>query len=226
MKKTIELQGVNKFYTVGQSKLHVLKSISLAVEKGEFLAILGPSGSGKSTLMNVIGCMDRADGGTYLLDDIPVHIAKEDQLTKIRNQKIGFIFQKYHLIPTYNVLQNIVMPLLVRGMTLKEAEEASQDTIHMLGLDKRIRHKPRELSGGQQQRVAIARALVGEPSILLADEPTGALDQNSGQEVLKLFHRLNEMGNTIVMITHDLNVAENAKRIVRIVDGELYENAG
>ena len=219
----LQTKDLRKIYGAGETEVRALDGVDLSVEKGEFLAVLGPSGSGKSTLMNVIGCMDKADGGTYFLDDIPIHKAKEGQLTRIRNQKIGFIFQKYHLIPTYNVLQNIVMPLLVRGMSLREAEEASQDTIHMLGLDDRIRHKPRELSGGQQ-RVAIARALVGEPSILLADEPTGALDQNSGKEVLKLFHRLNEMGNTIVMITHDLNVAENAQRIVRIVDGELYED--
>lgn len=224
MKQTIRIEGVNKYYTIGTSQLHALRDVNLSVAAGEFLAILGPSGSGKSTLMNVIGCMDKADGGTYFLDDIPIHEASESQLTKIRNQKIGFIFQRYHLIPTYNVLQNIVMPLLVRGMSLNEAQEASRDTIQMLGLDSRMKHKPRELSGGQQQRVAIARALVGEPSILLADEPTGALDQNSGKEVLKLFHRLNEMGNTIVMITHDLDVAKNAKRIVRIVDGELHEN--
>jgi putative ABC transport system ATP-binding protein len=168
--------------------------------------------------------MDKADSGTYCLDGIEVHKASEKQLTRIRNEKIGFIFQKYHLIQTYNVLQNIVMPLLMRGMTLKEAQEASMDTIQLLGLGERIHHKPRELSGGQQQRVAIARALVGEPAILLADEPTGALDQNSGKEVLKLFRKLNEMGNTIVMITHDLTVAQNAKRIVRIVDGELFED--
>ena len=224
MSGTIQMKGVNKYYVIGNSKLHALKNVSLSVEKGEFLAILGPSGSGKSTLMNVIGCMDKADSGTYFLDGIPIHEAKEKQITQIRNEKIGFIFQKYHLIPTYNVLQNIVMPLLVRGMAMKEAEEASRDVIQMLGLAERIRHKPRELSGGQQQRVAIARALVGEPAILLADEPTGALDQNSGKEVLKLFHRLNEIGNTIVMITHDLNVAQNAGRIVRIIDGELHEN--
>ena len=213
MNETIRMEGVNKYYAIGDSKLHALKNVSLCVKKGEFLAVLGPSGSGKSTLMNVIGCMDKADSGTYFLDGIPIHEAKEKQITQIRNEKIGFIFQKYHLIPTYNVLQNIVMPLLVRGMTMKKAEEAGRDVIHMLGL-----------SGGQQQRVAIARALVGEPAILLADEPTGALDQNSGKEVLKLFHRLNEIGNTIVMITHDLNVAQNAGRIVRIVDGELREN--
>ena len=221
MKKIIEMQEINKFYSIGEAKLHALKNISLEVEEGEFLAILGPSGSGKSTLMNLIGCMDRPDGGSYILEGIAVHEAKEKQLTRIRNEKIGFVFQRYHLIPTYNVLQNIVMPLLLRGMSLQEAQEASRDTIQMLGLEERIQHKPGELSGGQQQRVAIARALVGEPSILLADEPTGALDQNSGKEVLKLFHRLNEMGNTIVMITHDLQVAENANRIIRIVDGEL-----
>jgi putative ABC transport system ATP-binding protein len=224
MEKIIEMKGIDKFYQIGQSQLHALKQVSLTVDEGEFLAILGPSGSGKSTLMNIIGCMDKADSGTYCLDGIEVHKASEKQLTKIRNEKIGFIFQKYHLIQTYNVLQNIVMPLLMRGMTLKEAQEASMDTIQLLGLGERIHHKPRELSGGQQQRVAIARALVGEPAILLADEPTGALDQNSGKEVLKLFRKLNEMGNTIVMITHDLTVAQNAKRIVRIVDGELFED--
>lgn len=163
------------------------------------------------------------DSGTYDLDGVAVEHAKEKELVNIRNQKIGFIFQKYHLIPTYNVLQNIVMPLLMRGMTLKDAKEASMETIEMLGLSERIDHKPNELSGGQQQRVAIARALVGQPAILLADEPTGALDRNSGKEVLKLFQRLHDMGNTIVMITHDLGVAEHAGRVVRIVDGELFE---
>ena len=202
----------------------MLKDVSLTVKQGEYLAILGPSGSGKSTLMNIIGCMDVMDSGNYLLDGVAIEQAKEKELVKIRNQKIGFIFQKYHLIPTYNVLQNIVMPLLMRGMGLAEAQETSMDTIDMLGLSQRIGHKPNELSGGQQQRVAIARALVGKPAILLADEPTGALDVNSGKEVLKLFENLNQMGNTIVMITHDLNVAKHAGRVVRIVDGEIYEN--
>ena len=191
---------------------------------GGIYGLLGPNGAGKSTLMNIIGCMDVMDSGNYLLDGVAIEQAKEKELVKIRNQKIGFIFQKYHLIPTYNVLQNIVMPLLMRGMGLTEAQEASMDTIDMLGLSQRIGHKPNELSGGQQQRVAIARALVGKPAILLADEPTGALDVNSGKEVLKLFENLNQMGNTIVMITHDLNVAKHAGRVVRIVDGEIYEN--
>lgn len=223
MKKIIEIKDINKYYSVGSEKLHALKDVNLEVKEGEFLAILGPSGSGKSTLMNVIGCMDKPDSGSYRLDDCQIERASEKKLTRIRNEKIGFIFQKYHLIQTYNVMQNINMPLLVRGMTQKEAEEASLETIRMLGLEERMHHKPRELSGGQQQRVAIARALVGEPAILLADEPTGALDQTSGKEVLKLFHRLHEMGNTIVMITHDLGVAQHAQRIVRIVDGELLE---
>lgn len=221
----ITMQNINKSYGMEGNQLHVLKDISLTVEKGEYLAILGPSGSGKSTLMNIIGCMDVADDGDYQLDGVDIAHAKEKELTKIRNEKIGFIFQKYHLISTYDVLQNIVMPLLMRGKTLQEAKEMSMDTIEMLGLKERISHKPNELSGGQQQRVAIARALVGEPAILLADEPTGALDRGSGKEVLKLFQQLNDMGNTIVMITHDLSVAEHAKRVVRIVDGCLYEEA-
>lgn len=220
----ITMDHVNKSYEMGDQPLHVLKDVSLTVKKGEYIAILGPSGSGKSTLMNIIGCMDVMDSGCYHLDGVEVESAKEKELTVIRNQKIGFIFQKYHLISTYNVLQNIVMPLLMRGIALKDAQEASMDTIKMLGLEERITHKPNELSGGQQQRVAIARALVGNPTLLLADEPTGALDVNSGKEVLKLFQNLNDMGNTIVMITHDLNVAKNAKRIVRIIDGKIYED--
>ena len=220
----IELKNIYKIYHMGDEEVRASDGVSLSINRGEFVAIVGKSGSGKSTLMNIIGCMDVLDEGTYNLDGVEIEKAKEKELTNIRNQKIGFIFQKYHLIPTYNVLQNIVMPLLMRGMTLKDARDASMDTIAMLGLAERIDHKPNELSGGQQQRVAIARALVGQPAILLADEPTGALDRNSGKEVLKLFQCLSDMGNAIVMITHDLSVAEHAKRVVRIVDGELYEN--
>lgn len=224
MEAIISMRNVNKSYHTGAKPLRVLKDVSLTVERGEYLAILGPSGSGKSTLMNIIGCMDVADEGTYFFDGVQIEKADEKELTLIRNQKIGFIFQKYHLISTYNVLQNIVMPLLMRGMTLEEATAASKDIIQMLGLTERIHHKPNELSGGQQQRVAIARALVGQPALLLADEPTGALDQNSGAEVLKLFKKLHDMGNTIVMITHDLSVAKHAERVVQIIDGELFEN--
>ena len=225
MEPIIQMTGVNKYYQVGEEKLHALRNVSLTVDRGEFLAILGPSGSGKSTLMNIIGCMDTADSGSYLLDGSEINAMKDQQLTQVRNEKIGFIFQKYQLIPKYSVMQNICMPLLIRGRSQREAEESSAETIRLLGLGERVTHKPSELSGGQQQRVAIARALVGKPSILLADEPTGALDSTTGREVLELFIRLNELGNTIVMITHDEKVARYAHRVVRIVDGELRTQA-
>ncbi len=221
----ISMQKVCKSYSMGAEKLNVLKSIDFSVKKGEFTAILGPSGSGKSTLMNIIGCMDTLDSGSYLLNGIPVHETKEKALVRIRNHEIGFIFQNYHLIPTYTVMQNIIMPLLMRGKSRRAAEKECEEIISMLGLSDRLRHKPSELSGGQRQRVAIARALCSKPTLLLADEPTGALDQSSGTEVLRLFTKLHEMGNTIVMITHDLNVAKWAQRTIRIVDGEMYENA-
>ena len=219
----IAMKAINKGYMLGEEKLPILKNINFSVEKGEYVAILGPSGSGKTTLMNIIGCMDVMDSGEYYLDGMAIHETDEEDLTEVRNSKIGFIFQNYQLIPTYNVMQNIIMPLLMRGMNHKEAQEQCENTIKLLGLDHRIGHRPSELSGGQKQRVSIARALVGKPAILLADEPTGALDQNSGRDVLKLFGELNEMGNTILMITHDLGVAQSAKRIVRIIDGQLYE---
>ena len=202
-----------------------LRDVSLTVERGEFLAILGPSGSGKSTLMNLVGCMDTTDSGSYLLDGEEISTMKDGDLTRVRNEKIGFIFQKYQLIPKYTVLQNICMPLLIRGRSRREAEEACGETIRLLGLGERVKHRPSELSGGQQQRVAIARALVGQPSILLADEPTGALDSATGREVLELFVTLNSLGNTIVMITHDEKVAKYAHRVVRIIDGELSASA-
>lgn len=219
----IEMRGINKGYMLGDERLPILKNVDFSVEKGEYVAILGPSGSGKTTFMNIIGCMDVMDSGEYYLDGLAIHETKERNLTEVRNKKIGFIFQNYQLIPTYNVMQNIIMPLLMRGMSHQEAEERCLETVRLLGLDQRVEHKPNELSGGQKQRVSIARALVGQPAILLADEPTGALDQSSGKDVLKLFAELNEMGNTIVMITHDLSVAKTAKRIVRIVDGQLME---
>lgn len=220
----ITMRAINKGYMLGEEKLPILKDVDFSVEKGEYVAILGPSGSGKTTLMNIIGCMDVMDSGEYYLDGMAIHETDEEELTEVRNSKIGFIFQNYQLISTYNVMQNIIMPLLMRGMNHKDAQEQCMNTIKLLGLDHRIEHKPNELSGGQKQRVSIARALVGRPAILLADEPTGALDQNSGKEVLKLFQELNEMGNTIVMITHDLGVAQSAKRIVRIVDRRLFES--
>lgn len=219
--RIIDMRQINKGYMLGMDKVPVLKNVDFLVEKGEFVAILGPSGSGKTTLMNIMGCMDVADSGEYYLDGKPVHSMAEKELGAIRNREIGFIFQNYQLIPTYNIMQNIIMPLVVRGMTAKAAEEKCLPVIEMLGISHRLKHKPAELSGGQKQRVSIARALVGEPVLLLADEPTGALDSSSGKDVLELFGQLHKMGNTLVMITHDLNVAKAAERIVHIVDGCL-----
>jgi putative ABC transport system ATP-binding protein len=219
----IEIKHVNKGYMLGEEKVPVLKDINFSVRKGEFVAILGPSGSGKTTLMNIIGCMDVLDSGEYFLNGRAIHETEEKELTEVRNKEIGFIFQNYQLIPTYNVMQNIIMPLLIRGMGHREAKEKCKDIVKLLGIDHRLDHRPSELSGGQKQRVSIARALASEPAILLADEPTGALDSSSGQDVLKLFRQLNDMGNTIVMITHDLKVAKAAKRIVKIVDGQLSD---
>lgn len=220
------MSGIKKSYKMGSGILNVLKGISLTVREGEFLAILGPSGSGKSTLMNIIGCMDNFDTGEFYLSDLAIHKLNDNKLTDVRNNYIGFIFQKYHLIAKYNILRNVMMPLLLRGYSSKEAEATARERLEQLGMGERMNHKPNELSGGQQQRAAIARALVGNPKLLLADEPTGALDSATGKEVLKLFRDLNEKGHTIVMITHDLNVAKNAGRIVKIVDGELFEDQG
>lgn len=221
---TIDFRGINKYYKMGSESLHVLKDVNFRVERGEFVAVLGPSGSGKSTLMNIMGCIDVADAGEYYLHGEPVHKMNERQLTSLRNHNIGFVFQNYNLIPTYNVMQNIITPLLMRGMTHKDAEAQSLETIQLLGLEERLRHRPRELSGGQQQRVSIARALIGKPAVLLADEPTGALDSTTSMEVLKLFKHLNDLGNTIVMITHELDVAKAARRVIHIIDGMIYES--
>ncbi|MDO5111489.1 MAG: ABC transporter ATP-binding protein [Clostridia bacterium] len=222
-KHLIEITDVHKRFLMGDTVVEALKGVSLTVDEGEFLGILGPSGSGKSTLMNVVGCMDTFQEGSYKLLGIPVESLGDDKLTILRNRLIGFIFQKYHLIPKYTVLQNVMMPLLSRGMRYEDAARIALEKLRMLDMEKRLAHKPNELSGGQQQRAAIARALVGNPKLLLADEPTGALDSKTGKEVLKLFQALNDQGHTIVMITHDLSVAKSAGRIVRIIDGELYK---
>lgn len=220
----IFLENVNKSYVAGQSSLHVLKDVSLQISKGEFVSILGASGSGKSTLMNIIGCMDILDTGTYIIDGVSVENSDADILAAIRNEKIGFIFQKYHLIPKYTVMQNVIMPLLIRGIERNIAREKANEILAMVGLEDRKHHKPNELSGGQQQRVAIARALITNPTILLADEPTGALDSKTGKEILELFKELNRKGNTIVQITHDRNVAKVSNRILTLKDGVLYND--
>ena len=222
MEPLLQLDHINKSYRLGAERVQVLFDINLQVMPGDFIAILGPSGSGKSTLMNIIGCMDTADDGAYYLNGEAVHTASDAQMTRIRNQHIGFIFQRYQLIPKYDVLQNTIMPLLIRGVSRKKAVAIAEEKLELLGMSQRLHHKPSELSGGQQQRVSIARALVGNPAILLADEPPGALDSKTGQDVLQLFQELNDMGNTILMITHDPSVGQQAKQIVRIIDGRLY----
>lgn len=221
MGKIISLKNINKSYTMGETSLHVLKNINIEVESGDYITILGASGSGKSTLMNIIGCMDTSDNGEYFINDIAIHGCNDNELANIRNKNIGFIFQKYHLISQYTVLQNVIMPLLIRGMSSKEATKVAEESIKMVGLWDRITHKPRELSGGQQQRVAIARALVTKPALLLADEPTGALDATTSVEILELFKKLNDSGNTIIMISHDINVANKSKKILNLDDGVL-----
>lgn len=221
MEPLLALEHINKSYRLGAERVQVLFDVSLQVMRGDFIAILGPSGSGKSTLMNIIGCMDTADDGAYYLNGEAVHEADDRQMTRIRNQQIGFIFQRYQLIPKYDVLQNTILPLLIRGVSRRTAVEIATEKLELLGMGQRLHHRPSELSGGQQQRAAIARALVGNPAILLADEPTGALDSKTGQDVLHLFQELNQMGNTILMITHDPSVGRQAKQIVHIIDGRL-----
>jgi len=223
MSGLIEAKGISKNFIVGDSVVQALKNVNFSVNEGEYVAVLGPSGSGKSTLMNVLGCMDNVQSGEYYLAGLPIHKLRDEQLTVIRNRLIGFIFQRYHLVSTYNVLQNVMMPLLVRGVSNSEAQLTALTTLAQLGMEERIYHNPNELSGGQQQRVAIARALVGNPKLLLADEPTGALDSATGKEVMRLFGELNQKGHTIVMITHDANIAAYAKRTVKIIDGVLSE---
>jgi len=219
----ISLRDITKVYKMGKQELKVLDGVSFEIEKGDFIAILGPSGSGKSTLMNIMGCIDIATSGEYILDGKNINARNEDELAAIRNRKIGFIFQKFNLLMKYTALHNTEIPLILRGLRRKEARDKALAMLKAVGLEDRIDHKPTELSGGQQQRVAIARALVGEPDLLLADEPTGNLDSKSGKEILELFLQLNQMGHTIVLITHDLNVAREAKRIIHVRDGRILE---
>ncbi len=217
----VRLNAVDKYYhTTGQA-LHVLKNINLTIEKGEFVSLLGPSGSGKSTLMNIVGCMDTLSSGSYFLDGVDTTACTDSELTRLRNEKVGFVFQKYQLIAQYTVLQNMMLPLLIRGHKRSEVLQETLACAEQLGLSERLYHKPGALSGGQQQRVAIARALITKPAILLADEPTGALDSVTGAEVMALFAQLHKAGNTILMITHDKDIAAKASRTIRIHDGSL-----
>lgn len=223
VKTLVILKGITKTYQSGKITYQVLKGIDLEVKEGEFLAIMGASGSGKSTLLNIIGLLDKPDSGIYILDGKEVSSLSKKELAKIRNQKIGFVFQAFHLVPWATALENVLMPLLYRDNLKKEDEERALQFLTRLGLEKRINAKPSELSGGEQQRVAIARALITKPKLLLADEPTGNLDSKSSQEVMKIFKELNEDGLTIIMVTHDPEIAKFAQRIKTIRDGIFIE---
>ena len=219
----IQLKDVCKFYQVGDDRVRALDHASLNIKPKEFVSIIGPSGSGKSTLMNIIGCLDISDAGEYLLDGLPIESYSETELARIRNQKIGFVFQSFNLIPKLSAEENVELPLIYQKVKRSERIVRVKEALERVGLSHRAKHLPTELSGGQQQRVAIARALVTNPSLLLADEPTGNLDSKTSQEIMDMFHELHKQGNTIVLITHDNDVAKQASRSIHIRDGKITE---
>ena len=221
MAHLIEFKDIYKIYEMGDQEVHALDGISFTVDKGEFAAIIGTSGSGKSTCMNIIGCLDVPTKGTYLLNGKDVGKMNNDELAEIRNEMLGFVFQQYNLLPKLNVIDNVKLPLLYSGMGESEQTKRAMAALERVGLADKCKNKPSQLSGGQQQRVSIARALAGNPSVILADEPTGALDSRTSKEVIDFFKQLNESGNTIVLITHDNSIAAQAKRVIRIHDGKI-----
>ena len=221
MEHLIELKDIYKIYHMGEETVHALDGISLTIDPGEFVAIVGQSGSGKSTAMNIIGCLDVPTSGTYHLAGVDVSTMADDQQAEIRNKMLGFIFQQYNLIPKLNVLENVELPLLYAGLSAQERHERAVQALERVGLADKQKNLPSQLSGGQQQRVSIARALAGNPSVILADEPTGALDSRTGREVLSFLQKLNAEGDTVVLITHDNSIAVKAKRIVRLQDGRV-----
>ena len=225
MAKLIELRNVYKIYSEGlESEVRALDGVSLEVERGEFVAVVGQSGSGKSTMMNVLGCLDIPTRGDYFLDGVDVRELSDKELSRIRNKQIGFIFQQYNLIQNLTVLENVELPLIYQGIDPIDRRELAMEALGRVGLADRAQHKPTQMSGGQQQRVAIARAIATKPPIIMADEPTGALDSHTGQEVLKFLQELNKEGSTVILITHDNGIAATARRVVRIADGKIIED--
>lgn len=219
----LNLKNIIKTYEMGEEEQVVLKDINLTIDKGEFVSILGPSGSGKSTLMNIIGCLDVPTEGKYVLNNNEVEDLDEAELAQIRNKEIGFVFQQFQLLPRLNALQNVELPLVYAGIPEKQRREKAKEMLCRVGLSDKLKNKPNQLSGGQQQRVAIARAMVTEPTIVLADEPTGALDQKTGKQIMELFKELHKEGKTIIMITHDEEIAKHGSRTIKILDGNLSE---
>ncbi len=221
MAELIKIENMYKIYEMGSEKVHALDGVNITINEHEFVAIVGPSGSGKSTLMNMIGCLDTPTSGKYFLDGNDISKMKDTQLTMIRRQKVGFIFQQFNLLSKSSALENVELPAMYNGVSAKERKKKAVAALERVGLGERLKHRPTELSGGQQQRVAIARALVNDPPVLLADEPTGNLDSHSGAEVMKMIKELHAQGNTIILITHDHDVAEHAPRIIEIKDGKI-----
>ena len=220
----LEMVHITKSYVMGDNTVHALTDISAVIEKGEWVSIMGPSGSGKSTLMNLLGCLDRPTSGKYLLDGAEVDSLSDDQLATERNKKIGFVFQNFNLLPRMDALNNVALPLIYAGISREERMKKAAHALERVGLGDRLDHRPNELSGGQRQRVAIARALVNDPTIVLADEPTGNLDTRSGEEIMDIFKELHKQGRTIVLVTHEPEIAEFAERIIVVRDGEIVEN--
>lgn len=225
MKKIIEIKNINKYFGEGENRVHVLKDISFEIEKGEFIAIIGQSGSGKSTLMNILGCLDRVTDGSYKVDGREISNFSKDELSELRQQKFGFIFQRYNLISTLTAQENVALPAIYIGVSEKKRNSRAEELLVKLGLGDKIKNKPNQLSGGQQQRVSIARALMNGGEIILADEPTGALDSKSGERVMEILTDLHKEGHTIILVTHDKNIANYANRIIEIKDGEIYNDS-
>jgi putative ABC transport system ATP-binding protein len=219
----IEMHELSRVYQLGTEEIHALRRVDLVIEQGEYVAVMGPSGSGKSTLMNIIGCLDRPSGGKYILDGTPVEAMDDDALAAVRNRKIGFVFQTFNLLARTTALANVELPLVYARIPRVERRRMAEEALTNVGLGDRMNHQPNELSGGQRQRVAIARALVNKPSLLLADEPTGNLDSKTGEEILELFHNLHQTGNSIIMVTHEDEVAKHAERVIRLRDGLIQD---